>query len=137
MEKELSLCHKLKFSFSYIFNIYRSTTSGWSDIGIRKSEFVAKTQFLSRILNLRKQTTHEIPWLKVFHNDMFVKLRSQINAAIYPKKKTRNVWWELLYQNQDPKYLTKPRSQINAAIYPKKKTRNVWWEIINQNWDPR
>ena len=68
--KELSLCHKLKFSNPYIFAILkcislifqtqiissniihslkylRSTTISCKDIGIRKSEFVAKTQFLS------------------------------------------------------------------------------------------
>ena len=65
--QELSLCHKLKYSNSYIFNIWyykplrfqtnviwsnkfivwRSTTFGSKDIVIRKLEFVAKTQFLS------------------------------------------------------------------------------------------
>ena len=67
--KELILCHKLRFSNLYIFEIQcckpltfqtfiiwsnrshslkcqRSTTLDSKDIGIRKSEFVAKTQFL-------------------------------------------------------------------------------------------
>ena len=67
--KELSLCHKLKFSNPYIFttgwrrplifqtyNIWcnrihslkylRFTTVGYKDIRIRKFEFVTKTQFL-------------------------------------------------------------------------------------------
>ena len=67
--KELSLCHKLWFYNSYIFGIQcykslifqtyiiwsnrihslkylRSTTLGYKDIGFRKAEFVAKTQFL-------------------------------------------------------------------------------------------
>ena len=73
LAKELSLCHKLCFSKSYIFifqcrrpqifqtmNSVRSnnislkyqrfTTLGSKDIGIINSEFVAKTQF--QILNL-------------------------------------------------------------------------------------
>ena len=68
--KELSLCHKLKYSNLYILKNWcdkplifqiqviwsnrihslkylRSTTFGFKDIVIRKSEFVAKTQFLS------------------------------------------------------------------------------------------
>ena len=68
--KELSLCHKLKFSNPYIywtwccrllifqtkiiwgnrihsFKYLRSTTLCCREIGIRKSEFVSKTQFLS------------------------------------------------------------------------------------------
>ena len=64
--KELSLCHKLKFSNPYIFTTgrrrplifqtysnrihslkyLRSTTMGCTDIRIRKFEFVTKTQFL-------------------------------------------------------------------------------------------
>jgi len=67
--KELSLCHKLKFSNPYIYGTWccrllifqtkiilcnrihslkylRSTTLGCRDIRIRKSEFVSKTQFL-------------------------------------------------------------------------------------------
>ena len=67
--KELSLCHKLKFSNPYIYGTWccrllifqtkiiwcnrihslkflRSTTLGCRDIGIRKSEFVSKTQFI-------------------------------------------------------------------------------------------
>ena len=67
--KELSLCHKLWFSNPYIFGFQRRkplkfqtmtfvrsnnislkyqrfTTLGSKDIGIRKSEFVAKNQFL-------------------------------------------------------------------------------------------
>ena len=52
--KELSLCHKLKYSIFYIFADYRihglkylrTTTSSHKDTGIGKSEFVAKTQFL-------------------------------------------------------------------------------------------
>jgi len=68
--KELSFCHKLKSSDSNIFAILwckplifqtkiilsisinslkylRSTTLGYKDIEIKKSEFVAKTQLLS------------------------------------------------------------------------------------------
>ena len=67
--KELSLCHKLWFSNSYIFAVQcyrhftfqtmtsvrsnnislkyqRFTTLGSKDMGIRKTEFVARTQFL-------------------------------------------------------------------------------------------
>jgi len=67
--KELNLCHKLKFSNPYIYwtwccrllifqtkiiwcnrthslKYLTSTTMGCRDIGIRKSEFVSKTQFL-------------------------------------------------------------------------------------------
>ena len=56
--KELSLCHELKFLNSYIFaawwckplifqsGIIWSTLLGCKDIGIRKSEFVAKAHFL-------------------------------------------------------------------------------------------
>ena len=68
-KKELSFCHKLKFSNPHTFEIWRckplifhtyiiwtdrshslqcqrSTILGSKDIGIRKSKFVAKTQFL-------------------------------------------------------------------------------------------
>ena len=67
--KELSFCHKLKFSNPYIYGTWccrllifqtkiiwcnrihslkyiRYTTLGCRNIGIRKSEFVSKTQFL-------------------------------------------------------------------------------------------
>ena len=74
--KELSFCHKLRFSYSYnlatcfsrplIFQTINSgrssslslkyqrfTPSGCKDIGVRKYKFVAKTQFLWQIcLNL-------------------------------------------------------------------------------------
>ena len=69
LTKELSFCHKLRFSTSYklatrfprplIFQTINSvrsnslslkyqrfTTSGCKDIGVRKCKFVAKTQFL-------------------------------------------------------------------------------------------
>ena len=73
-EKELSLCHKLKFSHSYIFETWcfklhvsylyfsrsnrirslkylRSTTSlGCEDKVVKKSEFVENTHFLSKII---------------------------------------------------------------------------------------
>ena len=70
--KELSFCHKLKYSYPYIlatqcrrslifqtFNSVKSknlslksqrfTPSGCKDKGIRKFEFMAKTQFLRKI----------------------------------------------------------------------------------------
>ena len=69
--KELSFCHKLKFPNPYIYGTWccrllifqtkiiwcnrihslkylRSTTLDFRDIGVRKSEFVTKTQFLSK-----------------------------------------------------------------------------------------
>ena len=45
-EKKLSLCHKLKFLNPYIFANF---DIGCKDIGIRKLEYVAKTEFLSSI----------------------------------------------------------------------------------------
>ena len=73
MEKELSFCHKLKYSDSNIFatllwkpfifqtlvilfisinslKYLRSTALGCKDIEFRKSEFVAKTQLLSELV---------------------------------------------------------------------------------------
>ena len=75
LQKELSFCHKLRFSYSYnlatcfprplIFQTINSgrssslslkyqrfTPSGCKDIGVRKYKFVAKTQFLR--LELKK-----------------------------------------------------------------------------------
>ena len=74
MTKELSLCHKLKYSNPYIYwtwccrllifqtkiiwcnkvhilKYLRSTTMGCRDIGIIKLEFVSKTQLLCLIMN--------------------------------------------------------------------------------------
>ena len=81
MRKKLSLCHELRFSSPYIFatqcrrtyifqtmNYVRSkdidlkyqkfTLSGCKDIGVRISEFVAKTQFL--LPNTRLKNTQEL-----------------------------------------------------------------------------
>ena len=47
--KDLSLCHTFSFCKTYIFATLwyqRSTTFGCNDIEFRKSEFVAKNQFL-------------------------------------------------------------------------------------------
>ena len=43
--KELSLCQKRKFSYPYIFAMVAKI------IGIRKSEFVAKTRLLFKVNN--------------------------------------------------------------------------------------
>ena len=79
VRKELTLCHKLWFSNPYIFGLQRrkplifQTYIFWSnksrslkfqkfttleskDIGIRKSEFVAKSQFLSDTVFFNKAT---------------------------------------------------------------------------------
>ena len=61
---ELRVCHKLKFSNLFIFPTWckpslihslkylRSTTLGYKDFRIRKSEFAAKTQFLLQVYSV-------------------------------------------------------------------------------------
>ena len=98
LSKELSLCHKLKFSNPYIHGTWccrllifqtkiiwcnriyslkylRSMTLGCRDIGIRKSEFVSKTQFLSLIQErwelyntLRRRKKQVLKWTSKLKN---------------------------------------------------------------------
>ena len=114
--KELSLCHKLCFSKSYIFGFqcrrpkifqtmnsvrsnnislkYQSfTTLDSKDIGIIKSEFVAKTQFLwagsVEVLAFTrwKQTNRHIPTSKAYIK-MYCYFWLPTVPTIFEKKKT-------------------------------------------------
>ena len=94
ISKELSLCHKIQFSNPYIYGTWwckllifqtkivwcnkthslkylRSTVLGCRDIGIRKSEFVSKTQFHYRL------HIHDSDWLN-FINFLVYKYKIRL-----------------------------------------------------------
>ena len=56
----------------------RSTTLGYKDIEIRKSEFVAKTQFLYRF----KQDKYALKGIKKEDSESFFPFHNQYNKAL-------------------------------------------------------
>ena len=112
--KELSFCHKLRFSKPYIFltwsckplsfQIYvlcsnlRSTKKGYKDIGIRKSEFVATTQFLSnKMIILFSKSSY---WNETFLIVFWWFFKSQIKCNVTKIKCILEIKMHLLQKRQ-------------------------------------